>query len=366
MALFLQKPVFWNENNYVKPSGVKATAGFPEQYGYGYEEWNNSPRMKLEHKGSLYRVFHTEPTGNAPLEENIGQTFVFMMASHDRVQQLVGVAANAIGMMDDKYKKQRIQVTKQLGLGDLWTDAWSVPTVRAKHGNSISVFKKHWKQDTHWVPNWICRDEYYWWLDEPLTLDPESLIGKKRFLSMFGSYTALDQAVAINILSAIPSQQRGEKWKRISDAIQCAPSEPVPGSDFAGESEAVTDVLAQVNARRGQGRFRDDLMKIWGNACAVTGLDCSAALKASHVKPWSKSTSREKLDGNNGLILSATLDSIFDKGLITFEDSGGMRVSSLLSNEQRTLLAVPQSLRLSPSEALRRYLQHHRDVEFLR
>ena len=365
MALFLQKPVFWNRNNYVKPSGVPASSGFPKDNGYGHEEWNNAPRMQWTHKDRQYRVFHTEGVGAAPLEENTGQTFVFLMASHDGIQQLVGVAANAVGMFSDRHKTQRLAICKQLGLGELWNDAWELPIVRSKHNDSLSDFKVRWKRDTHWIPNWICPEEYFWWLDEPVTLDPMAIVGKQRFLNMFGSYTALDETKAVLFMNSIPREQRSEKWIRILDAIQSAPDHDVSGADVGNETDLITDVLTRVNARRGQGRFRDDLMNLWGRACGVTGLDCAAALVASHVKPWAKSTAKERLDCSNGIILSANLDALFDAGLITFEDDGQMRISTLLSMTQRTHFGIPSSMLQPPSEVLRKYLQHHRTEEFL-
>lgn len=365
MALFLQKPIFWNSNSYIRPSGAKATSGFPKERGYGHEEWNNSPLLRWTHKGQHYRVFHTEPVGTAPLAENIGQTFVFMMSSHDRLQQLVGVAANAIGMMDDKYKGQRLAICKQLDIDKLWSDAWRVPSVREKHGDSVASFKSHWKTDLHWIPNWICPDDQYLWLTEPVTLDPVALIGKERFLGMFGSYTSLDLATALRLMNAIPRAQRSGQWRRITDAMQSAPDGIVTTAEADSDEDPITDILTRVNARRGQGQFRDSVMAIWNNACAVTGLDLSSALKASHVKPWSKATGRERLDGHNGIILSANLDALFDCGLISFADDGAMLLSSQLSEQHRTYFGIPASLRQTPSADLQRYLSHHRSEEFL-
>ena len=42
----------------------------------------------------------------------------------------------------------------------------------------------------------------------------------------------------------------------------------------------------------------------------------------------------ERLDARNGLLLNATLDALFDKGLITFEDSGEMRFSKRFDKQQ--------------------------------
>lgn len=76
-----------------------------------------------------------------------------------------------------------------------------------------------------------------------------------------------------------------------------------------------------IKARRGQGLFRIRLEKI-ENACRLTGLRDKQLLIASHIKPWRKSNDIEKLDGNNGLLLSPHVDKLFDRGWISFSDKG--------------------------------------------
>lgn len=366
MPLFIQKPIFWNSKSYIQPAGEKATGGFPKEHGYGHEEWNNSPRLHWEQEGQRYRVFHTESVGLAPLSDNVGQTFVFMTSSHDRTQQLVGVAANAMGMMDERYKRQRLALCKRLNLSGLWSNAWDVPVVREKHGNSVEKFKALWEKDLHWIPNWICPDDHFLWLTEPVSLDAVQIIGKARFLGMFSSYTGLDLATALRLMYAIPTMQRNERWLRIVDAIQSAPDEPVSVAEADPGREPVTDMLTQVTARRGQGQFRASVMALWENACAVTGLNLPTALRASHVKPWAKATGRERLDSDNGLILSANLDALFDCGLISFDDDGEMLVSSQLSEAHRAYFGIPAPLRRLPSAVLQGYLAYHRSERFLR
>ncbi len=43
-------------------------------------------------------------------------------------------------------------------------------------------------------------------------------------------------------------------------------------------------------------------------ACRLTGVSDLRHLRASHIKPWRASTSVQKLDGNNGLLLSPHVD----------------------------------------------------------
>ncbi|KRB07985.1 HNH endonuclease [Lysobacter sp. Root690] len=129
---------------------------------------------------------------------------------------------------------------------------------------------------------------------------------------------------------------------------------------------SATTRSALIDARLGQGRFRRELLRRWGAACAVTGCRVGAVLRASHCKPWRHSNNRERLDSNNGLVLSATLDALFDAGLIGFEDSGDMLIASVLSDEERNALGLPERLRRRPGPALCGYLQYHRNHVFQR
>lgn len=365
MALFIQKPILWNTNNYLVPSGVTATSGYPKENGYGHEEWNNSPRMLLTHGRQHYRVFHTEGMGLLPLDQNAGQTFIFMTVSYSGIQQLVGIAGNSIGLTLDHHRLQREAIANELSLHGLWEDAWAVSNVKKQHQNNQQRFLKNWEQDLHWIPNWVCPDDFYWWLDEPVTLNPLAITGKGKLLGMFSSYTELDLPTVGRLLDAIPASQRQEKWMRLADAIQCAPTEPLVVEEMFDGREPVTSALAKINARRGQGQFREDLMRVWGGACAVTGLECREVLRASHVKPWANSTPKQRLDSDNGLLLSANLDALFDKGLITFDVRGQMHISARLDEKHREGLGLPKPLRFVP-EGLAGYLKYHQDNIFQR
>lgn len=77
-------------------------------------------------------------------------------------------------------------------------------------------------------------------------------------------------------------------------------------------------------ARVGQGQFRKDLFEVFGGVCPVTGISNPELLIASHIKPWKACTNSERVDSENGILLSAMLDQLFDRGLISFSDSGIM------------------------------------------
>lgn len=129
-----------------------------------------------------------------------------------------------------------------------------------------------------------------------------------------------------------------------------------------------TQALALVNARVGQGQFRDDLLKSFDGQCAMTGLSVTKLIRASHIRPWCECESDEqKLDPHNGLLLSVGVDAAFDCGFITFNDDGSLVVSKNLEVADLARLGIPAdgSLHINHlSQERRAYLKYHREQVF--
>jgi 5-methylcytosine-specific restriction protein A len=92
----------------------------------------------------------------------------------------------------------------------------------------------------------------------------------------------------------------------------------------------VTERSGLVTSRVGQGAYRKRIIHRWEYKCAVTNFNKLDILIASHIVPWSKATDHERLDVNNGLLLSPTYDALFDKHLITFGTKGKIVLSDLI------------------------------------
>lgn len=87
-----------------------------------------------------------------------------------------------------------------------------------------------------------------------------------------------------------------------------------------------TDRMAIIRARNGQGLFKERVSKI-ESRCRITGVENPVHLVASHCKPWRDSTNEERLNGENGLLLTPSIDHLFDRGFIGFEDNGKLIIS---------------------------------------
>lgn len=171
--------------------------------------------------------------------------------------------------------------------------------------------------------------------------------------------TELPMALALALGKLI-----GKEFETISGAAeQVLP----PGLDDAAEATIAgredlspTHKLQLIRARRGQGLFRSRV-ELVESRCRVTGLAEKQHLRASHIMPWRVANDAQKLDGNNGLMLSPHVDHLFDKGWISFQDSGALMVSPYVTGAvlDAWSLAVPlkgHAFRAEQAE----YLKYHR------
>lgn len=128
-----------------------------------------------------------------------------------------------------------------------------------------------------------------------------------------------------------------------------------------------TTRVAIVLARRGQGLFKQNVLKV-EHRCRVTHVDKVEHLRASHCKPWRDATNQERLDGENGLLLTPSIDHLFDRGFITFKDNGDLLVSPVAHCESLSKMGVPFQSTVnvgSFSMGQKRFLDFHREFVFL-
>lgn len=152
---------------------------------------------------------------------------------------------------------------------------------------------------------------------------------------------------------------------KISEAWRLSGQLP---DDPLAEFEAVIKGLPRITEaerltvqRIGQDIFRDRLMTEWGGRCPLTGITDPALLRASHIIPWADcTTDAERLDPQNGLLLSALWDAAFDQHLLSFDDEGRPLLGSRLSEAARAALATDARLPLTPGRRTRLAMHRHR------
>lgn len=122
---------------------------------------------------------------------------------------------------------------------------------------------------------------------------------------------------------------------------------------------------AIINARVNQGIFRELLLNKY-NKCCLCDVKNPALLIASHIKPWVESEPEEKLDVYNGFLMCPNHDKLFDKGYITFDDDGKIKISEKLTEENEKLsLNVNGQMRIKLNESNKKYLKFHRENVFI-
>ena len=128
-----------------------------------------------------------------------------------------------------------------------------------------------------------------------------------------------------------------------------------------------TERQSIISARVGQGLFKERVSKI-ETKCRVTGVENPVHLIASHCKPWRDSTNEERLNGENGLLLTPSIDHLFDRGFIGFENNGKLIVSPVAHRPslQRMGIDTMNGQNVGGfSEGQKRFLEFHRNAVFL-
>lgn len=122
-----------------------------------------------------------------------------------------------------------------------------------------------------------------------------------------------------------------------------------------------TERKGLVTSRVGQGVYRKRIIHRWKYKCAVTGFDKVQILIASHILPWAEATHEQRLDVHNGILLSPTYDALFDRKLISFENTGKIMLSDSIEYEAYAKIGVTGKERITDlSDYNVDYLKVHR------
>ena len=128
-----------------------------------------------------------------------------------------------------------------------------------------------------------------------------------------------------------------------------------------------TDREALIRARRGQG-LSTRVMEI-ESKCRITSVTNLIHLVASHCKPWRDSNNEERLNGENGLLLTPTIDHLFDRGFIGFEDSGALIISTVAHRPSLQRMGVETERLMNVggfTAGQRKFLDFHRQAVLLK
>lgn len=121
-----------------------------------------------------------------------------------------------------------------------------------------------------------------------------------------------------------------------------------------------------IQARKGQGKYRELILEKFHNECAVTGVNDTRILIASHIKPWTDSTNIERVNRENGILLCPTFDKLFDKGFISFKNNGQIMLSDYFDDRNFKRLNIDSRIvgKLYLTNEMKEFLDYHRDMVF--
>ena len=103
------------------------------------------------------------------------------------------------------------------------------------------------------------------------------------------------------------------------DRIKIMPNPLLIPDDIAINTPEGKNKLREVQVRQNQHFFRKMILSIYQGQCCLTGLPVQEVLRASHISAWASDT-KNRMNPENGLCLSAIYDAAFDRHLISFDE----------------------------------------------
>jgi 5-methylcytosine-specific restriction protein A len=152
----------------------------------------------------------------------------------------------------------------------------------------------------------------------------------------------------------------GETKYKIPDELSSVNQVLDPKESYGINPPNETERIGLVTSRVGQGAYRKSILHRWSYQCAATGFNDTRVLIASHILPWKDANDEQRLDVDNGILLSPDFDALFDKHLISFEQSGKIIIPENGSTNSLKSLGITGQEKIQKlSEGNKEYLKHH-------
>lgn len=131
---------------------------------------------------------------------------------------------------------------------------------------------------------------------------------------------------------------------------------------FGEDLTAITKKRDPYLHRLYKNQLQEECEEVYGKPLCVLEKLAYPVLIASHIKPFIQSDETEAYDPNNGLLLSRTIDSLFDLKYISFSDEGKMIFSKRISDDVKEFW---KDYYLEPTilnDQRKNYLAFHRNL----
>ena len=134
----------------------------------------------------------------------------------------------------------------------------------------------------------------------------------------FTKFLILSQRENI-MLEKFSMATNAKKLAQDLEKVKIMPNPLLIPDDIAVNTPEGKSKLKEVQVRQNQHIFRKMILSIYQGQCCLTGLPMQEVLRASHISAWVSDT-KNRMNPENGLCLSATYDAAFDRHLISFDE----------------------------------------------
>lgn len=183
-----------------------------------------------------------------------------------------------------------------------------------------------------------------------------------------------ERGLNFSIRGQIKLKDEWGKYIRDFKFTECLFNDSCNSIDYSSDARQIEKEIDELNidgktkeklvkVRVNQGIFRDRLLTRY-NKCCLCNVNNRQLLVASHIKPWSDCEDSEKLLVDNGFLLCPNHDSLFDKGLISFDDDGTIIISSKMDAVNRMFMNVKEGMKIKVVEENIPFLRYHRENIF--
>jgi hypothetical protein len=283
--------VCWNIQKWKKPSGPlgksKDTNSFEVNPGFGHEEWIfDFEKLIGDYKYSFLQPLNTEKNS---YKDKIFNIWLYALTNGQR--SCIAKINKAI-CIDKEEASQAVGIYKE----NSWLDEMREDLI------DIGVSPDNLNYDNpllNFNVKFDPKDVIFF--NPPIKIN-EDIIQSHRYILLNADEVFLE-LLSKNVTFA----ENNEVAEDIANIIH---------DDLSTSEKSIL-----INARIGQGQFRKNVIDLWNNGekCAVTFVNIKEILIASHIKAWRDcSSTSERLDGANGILLCSHIDKLFDNHLITF------------------------------------------------
>lgn len=324
--------VCWNTNGWVKPSGSKGKSSnkdaFENDAGFGFEEWLFDTSKQID--GYCYgylRSIASKKDRSKYFNEKLDISLYAIETDTSFNQRYWIGEIRQVEVIREQESKRIFKIYKDNGWYDQMLaqlEAAGIPKQKLNDEDASTLFSLRYKPNNLLKSNPIIPFERF-----------DGIVKADYYNNLYDFIRTPNSDIVYGL--------NDEENQRLKDLEN-------------DKSIGTVEKEQLIKSRRGQGIFRYSLLKLYKSQCVATGIDFEDILVASHIKPWAKSNNTEKLDQYNGLLLSPNIDTLFDKGYISFDDDGKVMISDQLKCKKLPDL----NLKINLFEPSKKYMAFHR------